>query len=413
MLCGLVLVLWEHSMRILFVAMPESIHTARWINQITDQGWDVRLFPVYSAAPSSELRNVTVYGIALGRPRNLHPSVRYRGFFPVGRAGNILEKAAYHLFPKIWELALDFVIKIVKPDIVHSLEFQHGAYLSLPVIQRNRKQNKKTPKWIVTNWGSDVYLFGRLAGQREQVRQVLEECDFYSCECERDVRLAKELGLKGQVLPVLPNTGGFDLGHAASLRQPGVPSQRKTILLKGYQHWAGRALVGLRALARCADIIKVGGYQVAIYSASPDVKIAAELFEQETGITTVLIPASNHDEMLRWYGQARLYIGLSISDAISTSLLEAMVMGTFPIQSCSACADEWIEDGKTGFIVPPEDPDIIEHFIRRALQDDELVDQAANLNAQVVRNRLDQGFIQQRVIAFYEQVQTSSVIREQ
>ena len=32
-------------MKILFVAMAESIHTARWINQITGQGWDVSLFP--------------------------------------------------------------------------------------------------------------------------------------------------------------------------------------------------------------------------------------------------------------------------------------------------------------------------------------------------------------------------------
>ncbi|MBA4384749.1 MAG: hypothetical protein C0410_08435, partial [Anaerolinea sp.] len=51
-------------------------------------------------------------------------------------------------------------------------------------------------------------------------------------------------------------------------------------------------------LARCADILKAGKYRVAIYSASPEVKIAAELFEQETGIITELIPKSTHDEML-------------------------------------------------------------------------------------------------------------------
>jgi len=72
--------------------------------------------------------------------------------------------------------------------------------------------------------------------------------------------------------------------------------------------------------------------------------------------------------MLHYYGRARIYIGLSISDAISTSLLEAMVMGAFPIQSCTACADEWIEDGKSGFIVPPEDPHVIAEAIRRALR---------------------------------------------
>ena len=392
------------SMKILFVAMTDSIHTARWINQIADQGWDIRLFPVNSAAPCSELRNVTVYGIALFRPCNLHPSVRYIGLLPIGRAGNILEMAAYRFFPQLWEFALRMVIKIIKPDIVHSLEFQHSAYFTLPVILKERKRGGKIPKWVVTNWGSDVYLFGRLAEHRQRVRQVLEECDFYSCECERDVRLAQEFGLKGQVLPVFPNTGGFDLRHIKTLRQPGPTSQRRTILLKGYQHWAGRALVGLRALTRCADILKEGKYQVAIYSASPDVKIAAELFEQETGIITVLIPKSTHDEMLSSYGQARLYIGLSISDAISTSLLEAMAMGTFPIQSCTSCADEWIDNGRNGFIVPPEDPEEISTAIQKALIDDILVNQAAKMNLQIVHKRLDETLIQEKIIEMYKKI---------
>ena len=393
--------------RILVVAMSDSIHTARWINQIAGQGWDIQLFPVYAATPSSELRNVSVYGLALFRPLNLHASVRYIGLLPIGRSGDILERLVFRLFPHLWEYALGMLIKITAPDIVHSLEFQHSAYLTLPVMQKERKRRKKTPKWIVTNWGSDVYLFGRLAEHRERVRQVLEQCDFYSCECERDVILAQELGLRGQVLPVFPNTGGFDLQHTETLRQPGPTSRRRTILLKGYQGWAGRALVGLRALARCADLLKSGEYQVAIYSASPEVKIAAELFEQETGIITELISKTTHDEMLRWYGRARLYIGLSISDAISTSLLEAMVMGTFPIQSCTACADEWIVDGKSGFIVLPEDPDVIAEAIRKALVDDNLVNRAAELNMQTARERLDYSVIKPKVIKMYRDIYDS------
>jgi glycosyltransferase involved in cell wall biosynthesis len=397
------------SLKILFVAMTDSIHTARWINQIAGQGWNIHLFPVYSVAPSSELRNVTVYGLALFRPRNLHSSVRYIGLLPIGTTGNFLEKAIYRFFPQLWAYALSVLVRIIKPDIMHSLEFQHSAYLSLPIMQKERKRSDKPPKWIVTNWGSDIYLFGRLAEHREQVRQVLAQCDFYSCECERDVTLAQKLGLGGQVLPVFPNTGGFDLQKVERLCQPEPASKRRTVLLKGYQNWAGRALVGLRALTRCADILKSSGYLVAIYSASPEVKIAVELFEQETGIRTVLIPTSTHDEMLRWYGKARLYIGLSISDAISTSLLEAIVMGAFPIQSCTACADEWIIDGQSGLIVPPEDVDVIEKALRRALTDDALIDQAAFLNKETARKRLDAAIIQPKVIDFYKHVCTSKL----
>ncbi|MBM3711898.1 MAG: hypothetical protein FJW56_00450, partial [Actinobacteria bacterium] len=33
-------------MKLLIVAMANSIHTARWISLINDQGWDIYLFPV-------------------------------------------------------------------------------------------------------------------------------------------------------------------------------------------------------------------------------------------------------------------------------------------------------------------------------------------------------------------------------
>ena len=34
-------------MKILFIAMSESVHTSRWINQIKNQNWDIYLFPSY------------------------------------------------------------------------------------------------------------------------------------------------------------------------------------------------------------------------------------------------------------------------------------------------------------------------------------------------------------------------------
>ena len=48
-------------MRILFVAMANSIHTARWINQLADQGWDIHLFPVEDKGIHPDLRNLTTH----------------------------------------------------------------------------------------------------------------------------------------------------------------------------------------------------------------------------------------------------------------------------------------------------------------------------------------------------------------
>jgi glycosyltransferase involved in cell wall biosynthesis len=81
-------------------------------------------------------------------------------------------------------------------------------------------------------------------------------------------------------------------------------------------------------------------------------------------------------------------------------------MGAFPIQSCTACANEWIEDGKSGFIVPPEDPPAVAEAIRRALTDDALVNRAAEINAKTVRERLDDSIIQPQVVKMYQDILT-------
>ncbi len=397
-------------MRILFVGMAESIHLVRWVNQLQGTNWERFLFPVYSPKPHPELKDLTFINRGEIPGFQSNRSLRYiNRALPgsvINAANKFIKKRLCPLNPILWPSyylvkALNASIQYIKPDMIHSLEFQGAGYLTL---EAKKTFTGKFPKWIATNWGSDIYLFGRLAEHRDRVRAVLENCDFYSCECERDAILAREYGLRGETLPVFPNAGGFDLPLCESLKQPGPTSGRKLILLKGYQSWAGRALTGLRALTRCVNVLKARGYSIGVFSATPDVQIATELFAVETGVSIEIIPPCSHTEMLKKYGQARVYIGLSISDAISTSLLESIVMGTFPIQSCTACADEWVADGQSGLIVPPEDVDVIEKALRRALTDDALVDEAASLNRETARKRLSSEIIQPKVIDFYQHV---------
>ena len=130
----------------------------------------------------------------------------------------------------------------------------HGSVRRARKFEAKRLVNGAFPNWVVSNWGSDVALFGRLQAHRERIRQVLAECDYYGCECERDVQLARDFGLRAPALPVIPNGGGFDLETARRLRSTAPPSKRRAIMVKGYQTWAGRALVAFRALARCAEL---------------------------------------------------------------------------------------------------------------------------------------------------------------
>jgi len=387
-------------MRILFVAMPDSIHVARWISQIADQGWEIFLFSPYRAKPHPELKKITIFGTDLFPPTYKDKSLRYIRWSSFFFYRDALKKFVAHQISNQHKLqALVYAIKGVDPDIVHSLEFQHAGYLTLSA---KKQIGEKFPTWITTNWGSDIFLFGRLTEHQERIQQMLQSCEYYSCECERDVRLASDMGFQGSVLPVLPNAGGMHLENVLHFRKKGPVSKRRKIVLKGYQGWAGRALVAFQAFRLCIDALQ--SYTISIYSAEEDVEIVAKLFMLETGISVEIIQSVSHEELLSLFGNARVYIGLSISDGISTSLLESIVMGAFPIQSCTSCADEWIEDGKSGFIVPPEEPQVIADAIRLSLTDDDLVNQAAEINLQTARERLDYSSIQAKVIKMYQDI---------
>jgi len=382
--------------RILFVAMPGSIHAARWIGQLAGLGWDVRVFAATPTAVRPEFKEVSLYGVSRYRPPGLDPSTRLTGFWP-------LRRGAWHVgapFRKTFAPALASLIRRFRPDVVHSLETQHAGYLTL---EARKRLGRSFPTWIASNWGSDIHFFGRIPEHVEKIREVMGACDYLHAECERDIDLGRKFGFQGEVFGLFPCGAGFDLNAMRAFRQSGRTSARRTIVLKGQQGLFGRALVGLRALELCAD--RLSGFRIAIPLATPDVKRGAKLLLRKAQITVdVETERWPRDRVLRLHGSARTSIVLGVTDAASTSMLEAMVMGSLPIQSCTACTDEWIANGESGLVVPPEDPLAVAEAITRALTDDELVDRAAEQNGRLAAERLDERVVRPQVVARYMQV---------
>ncbi|MGC0320822.1 glycosyltransferase involved in cell wall biosynthesis [Bradyrhizobium sp. USDA 326] len=448
--------------KILFVAMHTSPHTARWIDMAADLGYDLHMFPLDSSAPHHMLRDLTLHVPVLDQPpkepvkearrKDIRSRVlnflrllrsdperalkRIKQVMLVNPEAEIVDIELPHFdttslrvkfrhlstFETIGAVAdvtetvrlgrddesdqttlrihgpdvLASLINKLKPDLIHSMEFQHSAYLVLAARDRIKGP---FPRWLATNWGSDIFLFGRQPGHARQIRRVCEAIDIYSCECHRDLRLGREFGYRGPDLPVLPNSGGMDINHVLSLRGPEPPSRRKLIMVKGYDHFAGRAMVSLAVLERFAEQLK--DYTIVLFSvgAKPRVR-ALELTEAGT-LKIKVIDWATHDDILRHFGQARIYLGISISDAISTSVLEAMVMGAFPIQTNTSCCEEWFVHEKTGFAIPPDDFEkICERFVA-ALTDDNLVDTAAVENFEIIKSRLEVEVLRPKMDEFY------------
>jgi len=316
--------------RVAVICMLDSIHSARWLEQFSDEQIDFLLFP---SSPN----------------RRIHPQLK--ALLESNTAANykIVPLAKWFGLP-LWILdkftdsffkgsLLSWTIRKHKPDIVHALELQNAGYVSLRALSKHKPEGLR---FIATNWGSDIFWFQRFPKHRAKLEALLKLADAYSAECHRDVALARELGFTGEALPVIPNAGGFSkVSLSMSLLQP---DKRKTIALKGYHGWVGRAKVSLEAVRELAD--ELGDYKFVVYSANRSVIKLASQVAKETGldITAHAKGSLSHQQVLELFAKSKIYVGLSESDGISTSMLEAMAMGAIPVQTSTACCDEWFQD---------------------------------------------------------------------
>ena len=335
--------------RILVVCMFDAVHAGRWLEQFRDADADFILFP---SSPHRRIHPKIKGLLTSSGPAafKLAPFSRVFGL-PLWVLDRFLSN-------RLRGLLLRLVQKSFQPQIVHVLELTNAGYIALRAFD----ERDRNFKLISTNWGSDIHWFSRFPQHRKKLKGLLEMSDAYSCECHRDVQLAKDLGFAGRVLPVIPNAGGFnDLSRPLK-----KPADRDLILVKGYHGWAGRAKTAIAAIAGFGD--ELAGYQVVVFSANFSTILFAKRKLRHLGKNLRIHRkfALRHEQVLDLFFRARIYVGLSVTDGISTSMLEAMAMGAIPVQTATSCCDEWFSD--SGVAIRDLSVDVVKGGILQALQ---------------------------------------------
>lgn len=389
-------------MRILFVAMGQSIHTSRWIGQIADQGWDIHVFDFLDASVCPELSRASTYTV-YPPPKGMDGLVTWKSDYPFRRGAgfvrrNFPEIIQRTIFPPR-ERSLIKLIQKIKPDIIHSLEMQNESY---PLLQVKEKLGGFEMPWIYSCWGNDIYHFGKQPEHVERIMNVLASCDYLIADCERDVELAERFGFNGELLGIFPTAGGYEVENLRREIEIPTTSDRKTIALKGYQHWQGRALVALEALKMCRD--QLSGFTLEVYLPVPTVVECAREFAQTCGVELIIHEQTLNIEIIRLFGRARIGFSMSVTDGSPNAMLEAMIMGAFPVQSDTVSTAEWIVNGENGLLVPPEDPEAASISLKRALTDDAMVNSAAELNRNLMLRRIDRERNKPLIVKIYEDV---------
>lgn len=383
---------------VLVVGMQNSVHLARWINMMRGSFARFVIMPVYIASPAPEL-DPCVPIASRSDVEALEPGEV--GIFQLTKsdaervAAWYAKKMAGRLFPAsigmepspslIQDDELVAAIRALQPDIVHTMEVQLAGYLALGA---KRQLGRAMPPWLLSNWGSDIYLYHRLPEHRPTVLELVQAIDGYLAECRRDVQLVRRLGLRGHAFDPMPASGGVDFSTVPALDQLSPPSQRNTILVKGYHGWSGRGMHILSALHLVAPALH--GYRIRVQFCSAAMLEMMQAMAESDGLDIAPVPyAPTHEEALSRIAEARIVVGIGISDGIGTTLLEAMSYGAFPIKATTSCACEWIRNGRDGIIVDPHDVKSLAEAIVRAASDDALVDAAAPRNRACVEERWD------------------------
>ena len=378
----------EIRRRILIIGMADSVHLARWLAQFSEQSIDFVVFP------SSPHRHIHPILKNLMSETNSNMTVR------------ILPTSMHWLAFPLSALDIPFgnffrsrllrsLIKENQFDLIHVLELQHAGYLLLDTHLINQ-----LPKLLITNWGSDIYWYERFPKHKNKIIRLLKIASFYSAECQRDIDIVRRLGYTGITMPVIPNSGGIDLDKVP--KNPAPPSQRKKIMIKGYTGFVGQAIIALKACEAAAEHLR--GFEIVIYSASWKSRLRALKLKHVHKIhVTILKKRTPHDEMLRYFSESRIYLGISLSDGISTSLLEAMATGCYPIQTDTSCASEWLSSD-SGSLVPTDTVEIISSELIKALKNDDKVEKSALKNTKEIRESASENRVAAVAINYYNQI---------
>jgi len=372
----------EKKKRILIVGMSESPHLHSWIDGVAEIGSvsDVWLFP--SDCPYRSYKNSKII-------------VRTFPYFMVGRSTNLIFRLLDILTKRLWRSYFLYrEIKRLKPTHLHFHETQHGAYLYNPIAQHPR--NKFAGKLILSTWGSDLIVYGKIESHIVRIRQTMSWVEVLTSERVEDLVTAKANGFQGKFLaPVYITVGNKNLD--LTLKKT---SERLLVLIKGYQDNHGRGLNALESIELLSTQFDLQKFSFRIFSSSESVKLRAELLKHKIDIET--LPHMPKSKLMEYFKEARVYLGLAISDGLSTSMVEAMTYGAFPIQSLNSSAPTFLVNGVTGGVVDPWRTQEIADLLEIALSNDELVDSAAVSNRQTITTKYSWELGLSKLVEVYE-----------
>jgi hypothetical protein len=373
--------------KILIIGMVDSIHTAHWIERIVDLHCEIHIYPSRTHRRIHPLLRELIKKNQNLRLINSFPSQKFSPY-----ANFLTVRVNIGKF-NLYSWLLKRAIETKSYSHIHCLELQHAGYL---LLQAKSAIHPST-QIICTNWGSDIYHFSQIDSHLKKIRELLNLTDSYAAECERDYELARKMGFSGKELPLIPNS--FKLN--SNVINPENVTARSQIIVKCYGEVFGLGIILISVIDKFLDIHQDAA--VLLYSVTDDLlsdaKNLKRKFPKRVRISSIRNPLSSN-QIAAEYQKSLIYIGASRSDGISTSFLEAMNYGAFPIQTNTSCAQDWIDKGCVGRVVAPDKETLLQ-TLNDVYGDLDAVKIAAKINLNVLKKYTDASVLKEISKSFY------------
>ena len=380
--------------KVLVIGMLNSIHFSNWLSRFKNEEIDFYIYP------SRQYRKLDPNLRKLISEEQIARYVLVRKF-PTKNTSNFLDfafetKWLKFVNPNFRAKGLRRFLKRNNMDFIHALEIQNAGYLLLNIHDEYLENSEV----IVTNWGSDIFYYSKSLEHEKKIRKVLRLADRYSAECFRDYKLATKLDFVGRHLPLIPNSFFFE-AHDEEIRNSKA-STRNSVVVKGYGGEFGQVQIVIEVIKK---LLESGtDYSFFFYSVTPDVE--PSILELQSRFSSKIEFVSikkkiSKIEMADKFRNSRVYIGCSKSDGISTSFLEALQHGSYPIQTNTSCGSEWVLKGAVASLINPSAIELRDELVK-ALESDELVNHAQDENLKVVLEHLNSAEIFAKSKLFYD-----------
>ena len=333
-------------MRITILALRNSIHTARWVNSLSERGYEIHLI-------------------------SMHPSKHFIKPAVIQHDLEISAPVGYYL--NVWKVRQ--LLTQFPPDLLHA--HYASGYGTLGWLSGFKP-------YIVSVWGSDVYEFPT----RSSIHKFILEknlsaaqwiCSTSRAMAEQTLSLVPKLSNRLSVIPFGIDETEFVPGLAAPDPDYLTIGTVKTLAIKYGIDILIRAFAIVNERIKKSSPIFAEKLRLVIVGGPPH--IAAEdhssylrelCTELRINDKVKFIGPVDHKEVPRWLNTFDIYSILSRRESFGVAVLEASACGLPVVVSDVGGLPEVVANGQTGTIVPSENPEYAAEALEQLIMDPSL-----------------------------------------